>query len=172
MLRSACLILLLAVPLPAPAGAQGLMLEDIHGQRQDMGDYIGNGRWVIVNVWSPTCSFCVQELPHVERLNARHRDDNVVVLGVTLDYPSFGYGRMDVIRDFLSRHPLEYPIFLADLDSASELIGNRLVGIPLTAIFHPDGRVLARWPGNINVPEIEDFMENYQDYTDGWILDR
>lgn len=158
--------------MPAVTAAAGVVLEDVHGHRQAMGDYIGRGKWVIVNVWSPSCAFCVQELPHVEQLNARHRDDNVIVLGVTLDYPSFGYGRINVIRDFLSRHPLDYPVFLADLDSASKLIGHRLVGIPLTAIFHPDGRVLARWPGNINVDEIEDFMRHYKDYTDNWILDQ
>jgi len=162
---------LIALPLVSSA-ATSVVLEDVHGHRQAMSDYIGHGKWVIVNVWSPSCTFCVQELPHVEQLNARHRNDNVIVLGVTLDYPSFGYGRMEVIRNFLSHHPLDYPVFLADLDSASKLIGHRLVGIPLTAIFHPDGRVLARWPGNINVDEIEDFMRHYKDYTDSWILNQ
>lgn len=164
--------LLLALAVPVHATVTGLKLENLNGRKQAMSDYIGKGHWVIVNVWSPTCDFCVRELPNVERLYARHKDEGLIVLGVTLDYPSFGYGRIKIIRSFLSRHPLDYPIFLADLDLASKLIGHRLVGIPLTAIFHPDGRVLARWPGNINVREIEDFMKHYKKYTDGWILDQ
>jgi len=164
------LLLLLSLPLPLAAAGAPLSLQRVDGTWHAMSDYIGKGHWVVVNVWSPTCSFCVRELPNVERLKARHKDDGLIVLGVTLDYPSFNYGRMDVIRSFLSHHPLDYPIFLADIDQASTLIGNRLVGIPLTAIYHPDGRVLARWPGNINVDEIEDFMKNYSEYTDGWIL--
>lgn len=164
------LTFLLVLPLLAQAASPELALENLRGQRQSMGDYIGNGDWVVVNVWSPTCSACVRELPSMERFHARNRDEGVIVLGVTIDFPSFGYGRPDIIRAFLERHPLDYPIFLADMELASELIGHRLVGIPLTVIYHPDGRVLARWPGPINVAEIESFMENYQDYTDDWIL--
>jgi len=149
--------------LPAGAGATDTRLVRVDGVEQSMSDYIGRGRWVIVNVWSPSCTFCVQELPHVERFSREHSD--VTVLGITVDYPSFGYGKIDIIRAFLARHPLDYPIFLADIDQASEVIGNRLVGIPLIAIFHPDGEVLARWPGNIDVREIEDFMQNYEVYT-------
>jgi len=87
-----------------------------------------------------------------------------MVLGITLDFPSFDYGRADIIKDFLQSHPLDYPIFLADLDLTAAVIGNRLVAIPLIAIFHPDGRVLARWPGSIDIDEIEEFMRNYRDY--------
>lgn len=169
-MKKTLLLLLLLLSLPAAAASPPLTLQRVDGSWQSLGDYIGRGQWVVVNVWSPSCSFCVRELPHVEALHARHKKDNLVVLGVTLDYPSFKYGRMDLTRAFLAQHPLDYPIFLADIDQASQLIGNRLVGIPLTAIFHPDGRVLARWPGNINVQEIEDFMQHYADYTDGWIL--
>jgi thiol-disulfide isomerase/thioredoxin len=149
--------------LPVNANAPDTRLVRIDGVEQSMSDYIGQGKWVIVNVWSPSCSFCVQELPHVEKFRRDHTD--VTVMGITLDYPSFGYGKIDIIREFLENHPLDYPIFLADIDQASEVIGNRLVGIPLIAIFHPDGEVLARWPGNIDVNEIEEFMQNYEDYT-------
>ena len=149
--------------LTAGAGATDTRLVRVDGVEQSMSDYIGRGRWVIVNVWSPSCTFCVQELPHVERFSREHSD--VTVLGITVDYPSFGYGKIDIIRAFLARHPLDYPIFLADIDQASEVIGNRLVGIPLIAIFHPDGEVLVRWPGYIDVREIEDFMQNYEAYT-------
>ncbi len=164
------LLLTTALLFPlAVSAASGIVLENIHGQRRPMSDYIGNGQWVFVNVWSPGCGFCVRELPEVERFHARNRDKGVRVIGVTLDFPSFGYGRRDIIRDFLAGHPLEYPIFLADMKLASELIGKRLIGIPLMAIFHPDGRVLARWPGAVDVEAMEEFMENYEDYTDDWI---
>ena len=136
----------------------------IDGVTQPMSDYIGHGKWVVINVWSPTCSACVKELPSLEKFRAKHAADTIV-LGVTLDFPSFGYGRADIIEDFLKSHPLDYPIFLADLDLTAAVIGNRLVAIPLIAIFHPDGRVLARWPGYIDINEIEEFMRTYKDYV-------
>ena len=148
----------------AVAAAPQVNLVRIDGVTQPMSDYIGQGKWVVVNVWSPTCSACVKELPALEKFRTKHAGD-VIVLGVTLDFPSFNYGKADIIKDFLQSHPLDYPIFLADLDLTSRVIGNRLVAIPLTAIFHPDGRVLARWPGDIDIDEIEEFMRKYKDYT-------
>jgi len=32
------------------------------------------------------------------------------------------------------------------------------------AIYHPDGRVLARWPGYVDINEIEEFMRNYKSF--------
>lgn len=146
------------------ANAPDIELQRVNGGKQPMSDYIGRGKWVVINVWSPTCSACVRELPHLESFRKKH-EDNVIVLGLTIDYPSFAYGRIDIIRDFLLKRPIHYPLFLADLKLASKVIGNRLVAIPLIAIFHPDGKVLARWPGNIDTREIEDFMANYREYV-------
>ena len=166
--NSACLIflpaLLLIFSLSVRANAPDIELQRVNGEKQPMSDYIGRGKWVVINVWSPTCSACVRELPHLESFRKKH-EDNVIVLGLTIDYPSFAYGRIDIINDFLKKQPLHYPLFLADLKLASAVIGNRLVAIPLIAIFHPDGKVLARWPGNIDTREIEDFMANYKDYV-------
>ena len=149
---------------PADATTPQVELMRIDGVSQPMSDYIGHGKWVVINVWSPTCSACVKELPTLEKFRAQHADDTIV-LGLTLDFPSFGYGKADIIKNFLQSHPLDYPIFLADLDLTAAVIGNRLVAIPLTAIFHPDGRVLARWPGYIDINEIEEFMRTYKDYV-------
>jgi Thiol-disulfide isomerase and thioredoxins len=136
----------------------------VDGVIQPMSDYIGRGKWVVVNVWSPTCSACVKELPEIEAFRKKHIAD-VQLLGLTIDFPSFGYGRIGIINDFLRDTPIHYPLFLADIGLVSEIIGNRLVAIPLIAIFHPDGRVLARWPGYVDTGEIEEFMRNYEKYT-------
>ena len=88
------------------------------------------------------------------------------MLGVTLDFPSFAYGKMDILRDFVKRNPLDYPLFLADIDLASELIGRRLTGIPSIAIFHPDGRALVTWPGVVEIDEIEKYIANYKEEDD------
>ena len=156
-------VLLLILSQTVQANEPNIELERVNGDKQSMSDYIGNGKWVVVNVWSPTCTACVRELPHIEAFRKKH-ENNVIVLGLTIDYPSFAYGKIEIIRNFLQKQPINYPLFLADLELASEVIGNRLVGIPLIAIFHPDGNVVARWPGYIDTREIEEFMTNYKDY--------
>ena len=141
----------------APAPLLGLERVD-NGQLQTLDEYIGKGSWVIVNVWSPDCSFCVQELPTLERFGKANPE--VKILGVTIDFPSFGRGKRDRIEAFLTRHPLPFTLFIADRKEASIVIGRRLVGIPLIAIFHPDGRPIARWPGIIEPDEIIKIMQD------------
>lgn len=153
---------------PDPAAVR---LRRVDGVEQQMSEYIGKGEWVIANVWSPSCSFCLTELPEIEEFQARHKDEKVTILGITIDFPSFGYGRLDIIKAFLAKHPLDYPIFLADLNSASKLIGNRLVGIPTTVIYDPQGRVHARWAGDIDADEIEKLMQRESDIMEDWAED-
>ncbi len=154
----------LILPLPVTAEAVNMRLENIAGEQQALADYIGQGDWVVVNVWSPSCSACVIELPRIKQFIQRNPD--VPVLGVTLDFPSFGYGKIDVLKNFVANNPLDYPLFLADLELASEVIGRRLVGIPLIAVYRPDGKAVARWPGTVEINEIETFIENYKEDLD------
>ncbi len=160
----ALLLPLLLFPFPATAEAVNMRLENMAGKQQALSDYIGQGDWVVVNVWSPSCSACVIELPRIKQFIQRNPD--IPVLGVTLDFPSFGYGKIDVLKNFVSKNPLDYPLFLADMELASEVIGRRLVGIPLIAVYRPDGKAVARWPGTVEISEIETFIENYQEDQD------
>ncbi len=155
--------------LALPVRAQEL--EHIDGSRRDLSELIGQGRWVVMNVWSPSCSACVKEIPNIRKFHEKHAD-TIDVVGVTVDFPSFEYGRIDIVRNFLRRHPINYPLFLADHALASEAIGGYLKAIPLIVIFHPNGRVLGRWPGEVNIQELEEFIRNYEQYgTEDWGLD-
>jgi len=164
MTRKILFILFLLVSHPINADVLDMHLVNITGVEEPMSNHIGKGQWVVVNVWSPSCSACVIELPQIKKFIARNPD--VPVLGVTLDFPSFAYGKMDILRDFVTKNPLDYPLFLADIDQASHLIGRWLVGIPLITIYHPDGRPLVSWPGVIEVDEIENYIKNYKEEVD------
>ncbi len=164
MTRFMLITLLLLLATLVQADALTMRLVNQHGVAESMHRYIGKDQWVVVNTWSPTCSACIVELPQIKQFIARN--PNIPVLGVTLDFPSFGYGRADILQQFLQDNPLDYPLFLADLQQASDLIGRRLVGIPSITIFHPDGRALVTWPGVVEINEIEQYIENYQADSD------
>jgi len=155
---------MLLVSLPANANPPDMRLVNISGTEEPLSKHIGKGQWVVVNIWSPTCSACVIELPQIKKFIARNPE--IPMLGVTLDFPSFEYGKIDILRNFVKRTPLNYPLFLADIEQASQLIGRRLTGIPSIAIFHPDGRPLVTWPGVVEIDEIEKFIANYKDEDD------
>ncbi len=164
LIKQIVLIGLIGNPALINADAMNMQLENLHGEKESLSSYLGQGDWVVINVWSPSCSACVLELPRLKRF--MQRNPEVPVLGITLDFPSFGYGDMNILRDFVSRNPLNYPLFLADHDQASEAIGRHLVGIPLIAIYRPDGKPVARWPGVIEIDEIEKLISTYEENTD------
>ena len=164
MIRPILITLMLLASLPANAKPPDMRLVNISGTEEPLSNHIGKGQWVVVNIWSPTCSACVIELPQIKKFIARNPE--IPMLGVTLDFPSFEYGKIDILRNFVKRTPLDYPLFLADINQASQLIGRRLTGVPSIAIFHPDGRALVTWPGVVEIDEIEKFIANYKDEDD------
>ena len=164
MIKAFLITLILLLSLPASANPPELRLVNISGAEEPLSKHIGKGQWVVVNIWSPTCSACVIELPRIKQFIARNPE--IPMLGVTLDFPSFEYGKMDILRNIVKRTPLDYPLFLADIEQASKLIGRRLTGIPSIAIFHPDGRALVTWPGVVEIDEIEKFITNYKKEDD------
>jgi thiol-disulfide isomerase/thioredoxin len=164
MIRILLISLFLLLPLSAKADALSMSLVNLAGEEEALNNHIGNGQWVVVNTWSPTCSACVVDLPVIK--NFIERNPDVPVLGVTIDFPSFGYGKMDVLQEFLKTTPLDYPLFLADIEQASDVIGRWLVGIPSITIFHPDGRALVTWPGVVEIDEIEKYIANYKEESD------
>ena len=164
MIKAFLITLILLLSLPASANPPELRLVNISGAEEPLSKHIGKGQWVVVNICSPTCSACVIELPRIKQFIARNPE--IPMLGVTLDFPSFEYGKMDILRNFVKRTPLDYPLFLADSEQASKLIGRRLTGIPSIAIFHPDGSALVTWPGVVESDEIEKFITNYKKEDD------
>lgn len=164
LIKIFALLLMICSSVLARADAMQMQLVNIQGEQEPLSNYIGQGNWVVVNVWSPSCSACVLELPRLKQF--MQRNPGVPVLGITLDFPSFGYGDMNILRDFVSTTPLDYPLFLADHAQASEAIGRHLVGIPLVAIYRPDGKPVARWPGVIEINEIEKLIKTYEEDTD------
>lgn len=164
IIRTILIPFLLVVSFSIRADALSMSLVNRDGIEEPLSNYIGNGQWVVINTWSPTCSACVHELPNIKTFIERNPD--VPLLGVTIDFPSFGYGKMDILQEFLKNEPLDYPLFLADLEQVSEINGRWLVGIPSMTIFHPDGRPLVTWPGVVEIDEIEKFIANYKEESD------
>jgi AhpC/TSA family len=164
MIRIILISFFLLLPLSIKADALNMSLVNLAGKEEALSNHIGKGQWVVVNTWSPTCSACVTELPQIRTFIKRNPD--IPMLGITLDFPSFGYGKMDVLKEFIKKEPLDYPLFLADIEQASEVIGRWLVGIPSMTIFHPDGRALVTWPGVVEIDEIEKYIADYKEQTD------
>ncbi len=160
--------LLLSNLSPAFAQVPDVSLQGLDGRAHHLSEYIGRGKWVIVNIWGPRCPPCRGEMPILNDFHEQHRQTDAIVLGMALDFPSFGYAREDEVRAFVDDYFISFPILLGDQEIASLIGGKTLSAVPTTYFFHPDGKLTARWKGTVTENELEEYITNYQPSRDDW----
>ncbi len=123
---------------PRPAKLD-FTLTDIEGRRVRLAEY--RGRVVIVNFWATWCAPCKTEIPWLNELDARHREQGLVVLGVSVD------DAVAKIRPFARSMKMSYPVLVgAGEDGFKESFGP-LLGYPTTLLITRAGEICIRHVG-------------------------
>lgn len=112
-------------------------MPDTAGVERKLSDYIGEGKYVLVDFWASWCAPCRAEMPNVKSLYAKYHDRGFEVVGVSLD------NRRDSWLKAIKQLGLPWPQ-LSDLKGwecvASNLYG--VDGIPCTLLIGPDGKII------------------------------
>jgi peroxiredoxin len=91
------------------------------------------GDVVYLSFWASWCVPCREEMPHLQALWSKHREDGFQVIGINVDEDP------EVARQFARDHGIEFPLVL-DVDrSVSKAY--RVAGYPSHYIVGRDGRV-------------------------------
>ncbi len=141
--------------------ASAQTLTDGNGETLRLGDLVGGGDWVMVNVWSPGCSHCVRELPALIKFHA----DNPAgarVIGIAVAYPGFGAADPVALDRFVTEHGINFPNFATDGVDAGAFLGETVDLVPVTYAYDPRGQLVARWHGVITE---RDLMEIISDFS-------
>jgi thiol-disulfide isomerase/thioredoxin len=135
-----------------------ITLKSIDDSEHKLTEYIGKGKWVVLNIWGTRCPPCREEIPELVRFHDAHKDHDAIVLGIAIDFPSYGYAKKDEVIEFADDHLIEFPLLLSD-SSITENIGlGRLEGLPTTYLFNPGGEVVGLQVGGITKQILEDFI--------------
>jgi len=107
-------------------------LKDINGKKVTLSDL--KGKIVMVNFWATWCPPCRQEMPSLDMLETRFKDQGLVVLSITNE-PLFKVG------GFLQANKY-HPAVLLDHDSE---VGKKfhVDGVPRTFLFNRDGKLIS-----------------------------
>ncbi len=137
-----------------------ISLENIDGSQQKLSDYIGHGKWVVLNIWGTRCPPCLEEVPELVNFHDQHKNNNAIVVGIAIDFPSYGYANKKQVIAFADDYLIDFPILLSD-SSITEKIGlGRLTGLPTTYVFNPDGQVVGMQVGGITEEVLNNFIDN------------
>ena len=90
---------------------------------------------LVINLWATWCVPCVTEMPSIQRLYERYRDEGVKVVGIAVDDPPFA-GR---VAEFVRERGLTFEILHEG--SGKVELDYRARGIPATYIIGRDGRI-------------------------------
>lgn len=143
-----------AVPVataPAQARKDGadampvLEVETIEGKPWRLADH--RGRWVVVNYWATWCGPCLKEMPDLSALDAMREDVDVIGLAYEDTTPAD-------LRAFLLKHPVVYPVAIADVYSPPAAF-DAPRGLPTTWLIAPDGRVARHFLGPVTAADLQ-----------------
>ena len=128
----------------AAATQAGKMFVDVTGYTVDgkaskLSDYVGKGKYVLVDFWASWCGPCKGEIPNLIELQNKFGGDKFMVLGVNVwdDEAAF--------KAALEEEGITYPQIVVpqnNKDNATELYG--IQGIPQIILFGPDGVIVQR----------------------------
>jgi thiol-disulfide isomerase/thioredoxin len=91
------------------------------------------GKVVVVNFWATWCPPCRKEMPDLDALYKRFKDQGLIVLAISDEDEQ-------KVRAFLKKRPVSYPVMLDKGRQVNELY--RVEGIPKTYIYGRDGKLV------------------------------
>lgn len=148
-------LILLALTQLAFAAEHNLLLDGTDGKKHALNAYIGHGKWVVVNVWATACPYCRHELYDLTNFHDAHHDKDAIVLGLTLDFPSFDFPDANRLAKFASDYFIDYPLLLVNGDVASRVIGKSVDMVPLSFFYNPEGKLVYRLNGMVTEKVLE-----------------
>jgi len=157
-ITNSLITLLSATLLLVSTAVSAGLLTTLDGKPANISDYAGNGKWLIVMFWASDCHICNKEAHQYVDLQARNKDGNIRVLGITTD----GLGNKAAAQGFIDEHKLNFPNLIGSLEDIAgmyyDLTGNQWVGTPTFFIYNAEGKLRVADAGAIPAHIIEDFI--------------
>ena len=114
------------------------------------------GKIVVVDFWATWCGPCEESIPVLNEFYEAHRASGVEVYGIATDADG-----AEVVAPWIAERDVRYPILIGDYELAQRF---GAPGLPVSFFLAPDGRVIERHIGFLEVADLEQSLALVRSY--------
>jgi len=123
----------------------------VDSSKVSLSDYVGKGKYVLVDFWASWCGPCIAEIPVLVEVYDQYKGDNFELLGVAV------WDKRKDTQKSIEKHNATWPQIFDTGEIATKLYG--ISSIPHIILFGPDGTIVARGlRGDVLKAKIEEVM--------------
>jgi cytochrome c biogenesis protein CcmG/thiol:disulfide interchange protein DsbE len=125
-------------------------LPDLNGKIANLEDF--RGKVLIINFWATWCPPCEEEIPKLNQLYEKYKNEGLVVIGIALDKDS-----LNLVEPFVRNKRVGYPILVGNEQMLTGL--KDFSGVPTTLIVDRKGNIKKKYDGSFDKDELENSLK-------------
>lgn len=119
--------------------------ENLKGEKSSLSDYVGKGKYTLVDFWASWCGPCRREIPNIAEVYKKYGKKGLEVVSVAV------WEKPEDSKNGIKEMKMNWPQIVNAGNSGKDLYG--INGIPHIILFGPDGKIVAR---NLRGAQIEE----------------
>lgn len=126
------------------------------GKNTSINDYIGKGKFTILEVWATDCHICREHMPDMVKFDGKLK--NTQLIGVSID----GQAATDEIDDFIMQYNMKFTNLISNPVEMNiwmqQNTPSSFIGTPFFMMFDPKGALFAMQGGAVGVDQMENLI--------------
>lgn len=106
------------------------------GSKVSLSDYVGKGKYVLVDFWASWCGPCREEIPNLAEVYKKFKGDKFEIVGVAV------WDKRADTEKAMTELPITWPVIYDAQQVPTDIYG--INGFPQIILFGPDGTIVAR----------------------------
>ena len=148
---------------PQPKLVPEIHFQDREGRSRTLADF--RGKVVLLNIWATWCGPCREEMPTLDRLQAKLGGQDFEVVALSIDRGGF-----DAITKFFAEVGVQHlAMYLDSMTEAASTLS--AVGLPTSLLIDRDGSEIGRLigPAKWDSPEMVEFIRSRLTKKGAWL---